>query len=74
LWKRSKATRVAGGTWVLKVEAGQEVAIVGAKNVKGVKVSEELKPGREVTIQKHGVHVKYEMLFNERVPLKLCTE
>ena len=45
--------------WVLKVEAGQEVAIVGAKNVRSVKVSEELKPEGESTIGKHGVLVKY---------------
>jgi hypothetical protein len=56
------------------VEAGQEVAIIGAKNVRAVKVSEELKPGGEDTIDKHGVLVKYEMPFGERVPLKLCTE
>ena len=48
---------------MLKVEAGQEVATVGAKNVRAVKVSEELKPGGESKIGKHGVLVKYEMPF-----------
>ena len=58
----------------MKVEAGQEVAIGGAKKVRAVIVSEELKVGGEDTIQKHGVLVKYEMPLGERVPVKLCTE
>jgi hypothetical protein len=58
---------------VLKVEAGLEVAIVGAKNVRAVKVSEEFKAGGVDTIDKHGALLKYEMSFGERVPLKACT-
>ena len=59
---------------MLKVEAGQEVAIVGAKNVRAVSVSKELEVGGEHTIDKHGVLVRYEMPLGERVPLKLCTD
>ena len=44
---------------MLKVEAGQEVAIVGAKNVRAVSVSKELEVGGEHTIDKNGVLVRY---------------
>ena len=56
------------------MEAGQEVAIGGAKNVRAVKVSKELKVEGEGNIDKNGVQVNYEMPFGERVPLKLCTD
>ena len=62
------------GRWVLKVDAGREVAIVSAKKVRAVKVSEEVKSGGLYIIGKHGVKVNYEMPYGERVPLKLCTE
>lgn len=41
-WKRGKAKGVPEGRWVMKVDAGREVAIVGAKKVRAVKVSEEI--------------------------------
>ena len=41
-WKRGRAKGVPEGRWVMKVDAGREVAIVGAKKVRAVKVSEEI--------------------------------
>ena len=41
-WKRGRAKGVPEGRWVLKVDAGREVAIVGAKKVRAVKVSDEI--------------------------------